>query len=78
MMRKVILACVMAASLAGCSWMHRDRNTESSGSTTPPAAQAQSQPSNSEAMSGTSANNANPDWSNCEDHPYTPGPKTCK
>jgi uncharacterized lipoprotein len=42
-MRKVILACIMAASLAGCSWTHRDRNTESSGSSTPPASQAQSE-----------------------------------
>lgn len=72
-MRKVLLACVLAASLVGCSSMHRDRNTESSGSTTPPAAQAQTQPSNS----GTSTGAAKPDWSNCEDHPYTPGPKKC-
>jgi len=70
-MRKVLLACVMAASLVACS--HRDRNTESSGMATPPAAQAQSQPANS----GTSTNSAKPDWSNCEDHPYSPGPKKC-
>ena len=77
-MRNVMLACVVAASMAGCSWMHHERNTESSGSTTPPAAQAQSQPSSSDATSGTSVNNAKPDWSNCEEHPYTPGPKKCE
>lgn len=70
-MRKVLLACVMAASLAGCSWMHRDR-TESSGSTTPPA-QAQT-----EQGTATSGNQAGMDWSKCDEHPYTPGPRTCK
>lgn len=70
-MRKVLLACVMAASLAGCSWTHRDR-TESSGSTTPPAPQAQSQPQNLQG------NDVGMDWSQCDQHPYTPGPRTCK
>ena len=72
-MRKVLLACVMAASLAGCSWTHRDHNMESSGSTAPPAAQTQSQQG-----TATSGNSVGMDWSKCEDHPYTPGPKTCK
>ena len=73
-MKKVMLACVVAASLVGCS-SHRERNTESSGSTTPPAAQAQSQPSNS----GTSTSAAKPDWNECDQHPYTPGPsRKCK
>ena len=73
-MRKVILACVMAASLAGCSWMHRDRNTESSGSSTPPASQAQSQQD-----TATSGNSAQMDWNKCDEHPYTPGPsRACK
>ena len=69
-MRKVLLACVVAASLAGCSWMHRDRNPESSGSTMPPAEQAQTQPSNS----GTSTDAAKPNWNQCDQHPYMPGP----
>ena len=74
-MRNVMLACVVAASLAGCTWMHRDRNTESSGSTTPPAAQAQSQSANS----GTSTSAAKPDWNQCDEHPYMPGPsRKCK
>jgi hypothetical protein len=72
-MRKVILACVMAASLAGCSWTHRDRNTESSGSSTPPASQARSERT-SPAGTGDTAM----DWSQCDHHPYTPGPRTCK
>ena len=73
-MRKVVLACIMAASVAGCSWMHRDRdrNMESSGSTTPPAAQAQQQ------GTATSGNAVGMDWSKCDEHPYTPGPRTCK
>ncbi len=76
-MRKVMLACVMVASLAGCSWWHRDRdrNMESSGSSTPPVSQAQSEP---RSLQGTSSNGADVDWSQCEQHPYTPGPRTCK
>jgi hypothetical protein len=75
MMRNVILACVMAASVAGCSWTHRDRNTESSGSTTPPPAQAQSQ----QQGTATSGNSAGMDWNKCDEHPYTPGPaRACK
>ncbi len=56
-MRKVLLACVMVASLAGCSWWHRDRdrNMESSGSSTPPVSQAQSEP---RSLQGTSSNGA--------------------
>jgi hypothetical protein len=68
-MRKVLLACVVAASLAGCSWTHRDRNTESSGSTTPPP-QAQSQRNDV----GMSTGAAKPDWNKCDQHPYMPGP----
>jgi len=74
-MREVMLACVMVASLVGCSSWHRDRdrNMESSGTSTPPASQAQSEP---RRLQGTSSNDA--DWSQCEQHPYTPGPRTCK
>ena len=69
-MRNVMLACVVAASLAACSWTHRDRNMESSGTTAPPTAQAQSQPSNS----GTSTGATKPNWNKCDEHPYAPGP----
>jgi hypothetical protein len=70
-----MLACVVAASVAGCSWMHRDRNTESSGSTTPPVSQAQSE----QSPQGTAGNTAKKmDWSKCDEHPYTPGPRDCK
>jgi hypothetical protein len=73
-MRKVMLACVMAASLAACSWHHeRDRDV-GSGSSTPPVAQTQGEP---RGMTGTSRGAAT-DWSKCDQHPYTPGPRDCK
>src|SRR6185312_8178591 len=34
-MKKILLACTVAASLAGCTWMHRDHGTEGSGSSVP-------------------------------------------
>ena len=75
-MRKVLLACVVAASLAGCSMGHRDRGMESSGATTPPGALGFDQPGRAQ---GTPAGNTEKmDWSNCEQHPYTPGPKKCE
>jgi hypothetical protein len=75
-MRKVMLACVMVASLAACSWHRdRDRNMESSGASTPPAPHAQYEPRSSQ---GTAGNPARMDWSKCDEHPYTPGPRDCK
>jgi hypothetical protein len=56
----------------GFRQFHRDRTNESSGSSTPPAAQSQSDQN--------AATNRPDDWdSNCADHPYTPGPaRACK
>ncbi|HEX7967112.1 MAG TPA: hypothetical protein VF502_02745 [Stellaceae bacterium] len=67
-MKKTVLVCMMIAGLAGCSWRDRDRGYESSGSSTPPAQAQVNTPTSQEKM----------DWSNCEQHPYTPGPKACK
>lgn len=75
-MRKALLVCTMIAGLAGCSWWDRDRGHQMSGSSTP-SAQAQS---NAPAADATQAPTSQEkmDWSDCEQHPYTPGPKTCK
>ena len=68
-MRNVVLACVVAASLAGCG-MDRDRNTERSGTTVAPTAEAQREPNAQQSV--TSA--PKPNWNQCDEHPYTPGP----
>ena len=71
-MRKVILACVAAASLAGCSMGHRDRGMESSGATTSPGALGYDQPGSKQGA--TSGNQAGMNWNKCDEHPYLPGP----
>ncbi len=78
-MKKMILACALAAVLAGCSWGHHDRGYENSGSSTPPA-QAQSNTADTQSQSGQTAPSSQDkmNWSDCEQHPYTPGPKACK
>jgi uncharacterized protein YceK len=59
-MKNALLACMIIASLAGCS-------TEGSGSSSPPAAQAQSNAQSTEWRSEP-----------CAELPYTPGPANCK
>ena len=74
-MRNLLLAGATAAALAGCSWHHdRDRNMESSGTSTPPVSHAQSEP---RLTRGTS-DDAAVDWSRCDRHPYTPGARDCR
>ena len=63
-----MLACVVAASLAGCG-MDRDRNTERSGTTVAPTAQAQREQNPQVAPSAQK-----PNWNKCDEHPYMPGP----
>jgi len=41
-MKHALLACMIIASLAGCSWWDRHRSTEGSGGSSPPAAQSPS------------------------------------
>lgn len=81
-MKKALLACIVAASLAGCSWMHRDRGTEGSGSSTPTYQQSQATP----PASSTAQQNRqyapmpsapHQDWSDCTSHPYNPSAHTC-
>ena len=76
-MKKVILACVVAASLAGCSWTHHRNNaTEGSGSSTPPAQQqSQYQPPPQNMQPAPSAPKTN--WNDCAEHPYSPSPRHC-
>lgn len=75
-MKKILLACVLAASLGGCSWWDRDHGRDNySGATTPPP-QSQSNTAAPQSQSAPSAQSE--DWSKCDEHPYTPGPKTCK
>ncbi len=76
-MRKIVLACAMAASLAGCSSWHHERGYESSGTTAPPTQLQNSSPAASGATQNPSSQNKT-DWGDCEQHPYTPGPKACE
>ena len=74
-MRNIVLAGAMLASLAGCSMWHHDRdnNMQGSGTSTAPVSQSQTPP-----VSGNDTASAATDWSKCEEHVYTPGPRTCK
>lgn len=68
-MRKVLLACVAAAGLAGCSMHHdQDRNMQGSGTSTPYAPQARA------GEDILPSNKAKTDWMRCDEHPYMPGP----
>jgi hypothetical protein len=83
-MNKTLLACIVAASLAGCSWMHRDHGTEGSGSSVPPSyQQSQATPPTSGAATQSTQYAPMPsaqpqDWSDCGSHPYNPSARTCK
>jgi len=82
-MNRMLLACMVAASLAGCAW-HRDRGTEGSGASVPPTTYQQSR--SAPPASGTAQQNAQyapmpsaarQDWSDCTSHPYNPSAHTC-
>jgi hypothetical protein len=82
-MKKILLACAVAASLAGCTWMHRDHGTEGSGSSVPPSyQQSQTTTPRSGADQQNAQSRAMPsaqpqDWSDCTTHPYNPSAHNC-